>query len=112
MPAMPSRLARRSAAVLPPLLLLLAGCATPETRLRQGLIEAGLSEPVAACMAGHMAERLSTAQLAQLRSLRNLRDRDASQTSYAQLMHDVRALRDPQILSVTTSAAVRCAFAT
>ena len=42
-------------------LILLSGCATPETRLKQALVEAGLSEPMAGCMAGRMVDRLSLA---------------------------------------------------
>jgi len=107
---MPSRLPRRLAVLAPSLLLILSGCATPEARLRQGLVEAGVSQPVAACMASHMVDRLSIGQLNKLRSLRNLRQRDASRLNYQQLMHDIRALQDPEIISVTTGAAVRCAF--
>ena len=43
--------------------LMLAGCATPETRLRTGLIDAGLSQRVAGCMAERMVDRLSLLQL-------------------------------------------------
>ena len=43
--------------------LLLAACAVPEARLRAGLINAGLSRPMAACMAERMVDRLSAAGL-------------------------------------------------
>src|SRR3546814_18371554 len=45
------------------LALVLAGCATPETRLRSGLQNAGLSKAMAACMAERMVDRLSPLQL-------------------------------------------------
>ena len=31
------------------MLLMLAGCSTPETKTRDGLVSAGISRPVAAC---------------------------------------------------------------
>jgi len=111
MRAMPSLRSRHFAALALPLLLALPACTSPEARLRHGLIEAGFSEPMAGCMAGHMAERLTNSQLMSLRSLRKVSQRDPAQTSYEQLMHDIRALRDPQTLSVTASAVARCAFA-
>ena len=50
----------------------LASCATPETRVRNGLIEAGLSRPMASCMAARMVERLSLLQLRRLDRLSTL----------------------------------------
>jgi hypothetical protein len=85
--------------------LLLAGCATPETRLGNALIEAGLSEPLAACMAGRMADRLS---LAQMYRMRDLRDAGRSE-SLDQFLQRVRSLRDPDVLNVTSRAAALCA---
>ena len=43
--------------------LMLGGCATPETRLRTGLNNAGLSKAMSACMAERMVDRLSLLQL-------------------------------------------------
>ncbi|WP_129792024.1 hypothetical protein [Sphingosinicella sp. CPCC 101087] len=85
--------------------LLLAGCATPETRLRVALVETGLSEPLAACMAGRMADRLSLAQLYRLRDLGQAGRSD----SVDQFLHRVRSLRDSEILSVTAGSAAVCA---
>ena len=86
-------------------LFLVGGCATPETRLRNALIEAGLSEPLAGCMAGRMVDRLS---LMQLRRLADLKQAGRAETLDAWL-HRVRALRDPEIWSITAGAAARCA---
>jgi hypothetical protein len=90
--------------------VLLAGCASPEARVRTGLINAGLSPPMAGCMAKPMAQKLSVDQLMKLRSLSKVGGMNARKTSYDELAHQIRALRDPQILSVTTSAAVTCAL--
>ena len=99
--------------VLVPMLarpLALAACATPETRLRTGLVNAGLSKPVAACMAERMIDRLSLIQLRRLDSLSSLRDKRASDLTLNQFLHKVRALKDPEILTVTISSAALCAF--
>ena len=49
----------KAALLVPIVALALAGCATPETRIRTALTEAGLSKPVASCMADRMVDRLS-----------------------------------------------------
>jgi hypothetical protein len=83
---------------------LLAACATPETRLRTGLENAGLSQPMAACMAGRMVDRLSLIQLRRIGDLPYARD----ERSVSGLLHRVRALRDAEILTVTSAAAGVC----
>ena len=93
-------------AALPLLALaLLAGCATPEARLRTGLTNAGLSEPVADCMAGRMVDRLSLMQLRRIGDL----PRASGSVSIEEFLHRVRALRDPEILGVSSAAAALCA---
>jgi len=96
------------AALLP--LALLAGCATPETRLRTGLVEAGLSPSMASCMAESMTNRLTTSQLRQLASLAKARDFDPSRTTVEELMNHIRALGDPEILRVSATAAIGCSL--
>lgn len=85
--------------------LMLAGCATPEARLRTGLNNAGLSKAMSACMAERMVDRLSLAQLARLG---DLPDADESR-DVGEFLRRVRALRDPEILAVTSSSAALCA---
>ncbi len=97
-------------AVLSFLIVSLAACATPETRLRTGLVNAGLSQSIAACMADRMVDRLSLLQLRRLGSLASLRDKKAGDLTLNQFLHKVRALKDPEILTVTTSSAALCAF--
>lgn len=92
------------------LMLALAGCATPETRLRTGLVDAGLSQRVAGCMAERMVDRLSLLQLRRIGSLATLKDKNASDLSLNQFLFKVRALKDSEILAVTTSSAAVCAF--
>jgi len=97
-------------AVLSLSLLALAACATPEARLRTGLVNAGLSQSIASCMAERMVDRLSLLQLRRLGSLSTLKDKLMSDLSLSQFLHKVRALKDPEILTVTTSSAALCAF--
>ncbi|KQZ69612.1 hypothetical protein ASE06_02030 [Sphingopyxis sp. Root214] len=90
--------------------LALAGCATPETRLRTGLNNAGLSKAMSACMAERMVDRLSLVQLRRLSALGSLKDKRVTDLSLDQFFHKVRALRDPEILTVSTSSAALCAL--
>ena len=84
---------------------MLAGCATPEARVRAGLVNAGLSPPLAGCMAGRMVDRLSLMQLRRIGDLPRARE----SVSAGEFLHRVRSLRDAQILSVTSSSAALCA---
>ena len=93
-----------------PATLLLAGCATPEAQLRTGLVNAGLSKPMAGCMARPMAQELSLGQLMKLRSLGKVGQLDPRNTSYNEFMRRIRALQDPKILTVTAAAALGCAL--
>lgn len=84
---------------------LLAGCGLPEARLRAGLVNAGLSPPIAGCMAHRLAERLSLAQLRRIGDLPVARE----SLSVSAFLHDLRALGDPEILGVATGSAALCA---
>jgi hypothetical protein len=88
---------------------LLAGCATPETRIRTALVEAGLSKPVAGCMADRMVDRLSLGQLNKLRGLGKFQDKKAKKLSIEEFVKRTKALQDPEILGVVTSSGVICA---
>ena len=81
------------------------GCVSKlaESRVRSALIDAGLSETNAACMATRMTDRLS---IAQLRRLEVLQSPKRSLTDY---VFAVRRLSDRALLSVTASSAALCA---
>ncbi len=89
--------------------LALSACATPETRIRTALMDAGLSQPMAACMADRMVDRLSLVQLNKLGGLKKLRSQDMRKVTVDEFLRRTRALQDPEILSVATSSAVICA---
>jgi hypothetical protein len=85
---------------------LLAACAIPEARLRAGLTNAGLSQPMAACMAERMVDRLSLIQLRRIGDLPYARD----ERTVSGFLRRVRALRVAEILRVTSAAAAACAL--
>jgi hypothetical protein len=96
-----------------PLLLLplaLSACASPETKLRAGLIEAGLSKKQSGCMARDMAGKLSLGQMLRMSSLGKLKGGGAKDMSLKQFLHTVRSLEDPEIITVTSKAALGCAL--
>lgn len=91
-------------------LIALAGCATPQARLERGLINAGLPKNQSACMADRMVDKLSLLQLRRLGSLGNFEDEKLGEMSVNRFMRNIRALKDPEILTITTRAALGCAI--
>lgn len=91
-------------------LIALAGCATPQTRLERGLIKAGLSKTQSSCMADRMVDKLSLIQLRRLSSLGNFENEKLRDMSVSRFMRNIRSLKDPEILTVTTRAAIGCAI--
>lgn len=92
-------------------LLALAACATPESRVRGALMDAGLSQPVASCMAERMVDRLSNTQLRRLSSLAGMRKGRIDEMSVGDFAKRVRALDDPEIFLVVSTAGLGCAIA-
>ncbi len=86
-------------------LLAATGCVQKiaESRVRSALLDAGLSERNAECMAGRMVDRLS---IAQLRKLESLSGEKRSLTDYVVA---VRRVGDAEALAVTASSAALCA---
>lgn len=91
------------------LTVLTTACATPETRVRTALTDAGLPQPVAACMAGRMVDRLSLGQLNKLSGLKKLKSERAGDTTVKAFIQRTRALQDPEILGVVSSSGLICA---
>ncbi len=88
----------------------LSACATPETRLRKGLQSAGLSAGTSACMADRMVDKLSLTQLKRLSDLSKISDKRIGDMRVGEFWRQVRALRDPEILAITTRAGLSCAI--
>ena len=88
------------------LLVVLAACAPSKLaygQVKSAMIDAGLSEPNAACMATRMTDRLSLIQLNKLKQLRG------EKQSLADYVAAVRRVGDAEALSVTASSAALCA---
>ena len=96
----------RGLAIAGLLALVLAGC-TPaklaEGRVRSALVNAGLSQPNAACMAERMTDRLSLGQLRKLQALQS------PKRSLADYVYTVRRVGDSQLIDVTATSALLCA---
>lgn len=89
--------------------LALSACATPETRVRTALMDAGLSKPIATCMADRMVDRLSLIQLNKLSGLKKLRGQDMRNVTVEEFLRRTRSLQDPEILGVVSSSGLICA---
>lgn len=74
-----------------------------EPRVRSALVEAGLSEANAACMAERMTDRLTIGQLRRLEQMRG------GQRSLTDFIAAVRRVGDAETIAVTASAAALCA---
>lgn len=88
------------------LLIALAACSPSKLaygQVKSAMIDAGLSEPNAACMATRMTDRLSLVQLNKLKQLRG------EKQSLADYVAAVRRVGDAEALSVTASSAALCA---
>ncbi len=73
-----------------------------EGRVRSALLDAGLSESNAACMANRMTDKLT---LFQLRKLQQLKGEKRSLSDYVAA---VRRVNDAEALAVTASSAALC----
>jgi len=89
--------------------LTLTACATPETRVKRGLMSAGLSEPISTCMAERMVDRLSLGQLNKLNGLDKLRKQKPGDISFNEFAKRTKSLRDPEIVGVVTASGLICA---
>ena len=88
----------------------LAGCsAIYENRVESKLVDAGLSPPVAACMAERMVDRLSRKQLHDIGRLAGAGRK--ADMNLRQFLRQYRAAVDPEDYSVLTTAGLRCALA-
>ena len=86
--------------------VLLAACSPSKLaygQVKSAMLEAGLSEPNAACMAERMTDRLSLVQLNKLRQLKG------EKQSLSDYVNSVRRVGDAEALSVTASSAALCA---
>lgn len=96
----------RKAATVIAIALTVAACAPAKLaygKVRSALVDAGLSDSNASCMAERMTDRLSIGQLQRLQALQG------AKRGLADYVATVRRLGDAELLGVTTSAAALCA---
>ncbi len=83
--------------------------AAVEWRVKSGLMDAGIGEKRATCMAARMTDRLS---ILQLRKLQNMEAQDgeaAEPSGLGDYIKRVRRIGDAEVVAVTASSAALCA---
>lgn len=80
-----------------------------ESRVRSALVEAGLSDRNADCMAGRMVDRLTIGQLKKLEALKARAGEREKPVTIAQYVERVRRVGDAEVVAVTASSAGLCA---
>lgn len=98
---------------LPLLILALTtgGCVQKiaESRVRSALVEAGLSDTNAGCMAGRMVDRLTIGQLRKLEALKARAGERERPVTIGEYLERVRRVGDSEVIAVTASSAGLCA---
>jgi hypothetical protein len=94
----------RRALVLALVMLASGGCVEriTEHRVHGALIDAGVPDPTADCMARRMVHRLSIGQLRKLEALRG------AKRSLHGYLKAVERVGDPEVIGVTASSAALC----
>jgi hypothetical protein len=93
--------------------LALSACASlsPRERVHDELLRAGIKPRMASCLADRLSDRLSVSELRQLGRAAKLPRKDVGAMSIGELADRLRAIGDPHIVSVVTSAGIGCAIA-
>lgn len=92
------------------LTLAVAACATPEARIRSGLVDLGFSEPQARCMADDAAGKLSLEQLRTLRQLEKTARRPIADLSMSELSTLLMRSGNAELIAIFAQAGARCAL--
>ncbi len=102
----------RNLIVLPLALLALSGCAQQiaESRVRQALVNAGVDNRGASCMAGRMTDRLSIKQLRKLEALSGVDRGNIGSLTIRDFVTRVERIGDPEVLAVVSTSGVVCAL--
>ena len=83
---------------------------TIESRIEGELVARGLPQPMAECMAGRMAQRLTVPQLRKLEALRAEEGEADVPLTMPEFLERVRRVGDPEVIEVTATSAAVCAF--
>ena len=94
-------------AILP--IFLVSACATTkEAQVRSALMDAGLNEPMASCMAVPMGKELSVGQLRSLQRVSKLVNTAPSKLTQRQVMDLLKRDLDPETVGVVVRAGFGC----
>jgi hypothetical protein len=88
--------------------LILAACASKETRIETALTDVGVPPRTASCMARDMAPKVTTRQLRNLQRATGLTRADLSRMTLQQALERLRAIDDPQLVEVAIRAGLAC----
>ncbi len=90
---------------------LVGGCVEKiaESRVRSALVDAGLSQRNADCMAARMVDRLTIGQLRKLEQLRARAGERERPVTIDQYVERVRRVGDAEVVAVTATSAGLCA---
>jgi hypothetical protein len=96
--------------LLPLMLLALAsGCATTkQAQVRSALLDAGLPQPMADCMAEPLGRDLSVGQLKSLQRVAKLAQTTPTQMTQKQVMDLLKRDLDPETVGVVVRAGLGC----
>jgi len=91
----------------------LAGCTavSPEAKVRDKLVAAGVKPPMAACMADKLVRKLDVSELRELARVAKLPREHPGALSFDELTYRLHAIDNPHIVSVVTRAGLGCAIA-
>jgi hypothetical protein len=95
------------------LIAALAGCGlvvSPEAKVRDRLLAAGVKPHMANCLAPKLVRKLSADQLEALGKLAKVPDEDKHHLSIGALEERLQAVGDPQVVDVVGRAALACAI--
>jgi len=93
-------------------LVLLSGCSlvSPEARIRDKLLAAGIKPHLAACLAAKLSRKLSTSELEELaKAAKGSGDRQ-DHIGLGELAERLASLDDPHVSDVVTRAGLSCAI--
>ncbi len=91
---------------------LVAGCSTvsPEAKVRDKLIAAGVKPHLASCMADKMVRKLDYSELKEVGRVAKLPREHPGAITFDELTERLQAINNPHIVSVVTRAGLGCAI--
>lgn len=91
-------------------LLALAGCSTPESRVRSSLMNMGMPETAATCMADNVASRLSPEQIRTLSRMSGMSERGIGKMTIAEFTQLLVRSGNAEMVGLFARAGAGCAI--